>query len=35
MYLMGGDTFDGDNTGRNQLPGYIDLYWGAGYKNDG
>ena len=35
VFVLGGDTYDGDVTSRSQLPGLVDKNWGAGYKNDG
>ena len=35
VFVLGGDTYDGDVTSRSQLPGLVDKTWGAGYKNDG
>ncbi len=35
VFVLGGDTYDGDATSRSQLPGLIDKTRGAGYKNDG
>lgn len=35
LYLLGGDTYDGDTTARSQLPGVLDMKWETGYKNDG
>jgi len=34
VFLLGGDTYEGDTTVRNQLPGLLDGRWGGGYKND-
>lgn len=35
LYLLGGDTYDGDTSARSQLPGVLDMKWEVGYKNDG
>lgn len=35
VFLFGGDTYDGDDTRRNHMPGLLDLSWESGYKNDG
>ena len=35
MYVMGGDTFNGDMKEESQTPGLLDQTWGTGYKNDG
>eukprot|EP01031_Cornospumella_fuschlensis_P035821 gene35821-43448_t len=34
VYLLGGDSYDGDDTQRNYKPGLIDQKWENGYKND-
>lgn len=34
MYILGGDSYDGDDTRRNYHPGLLDKDWENGYKND-
>jgi hypothetical protein len=35
VFMLGGDSYDGDLTQRGQLPGLLDKRWGVGLKNDG
>lgn len=35
VYVLGGDSYDGDDTQRNYKPGLLDPIWENGYKNDG
>lgn len=35
VYILGGDSYDGDDTRRNFKPGLLDTNWENGYKNDG
>lgn len=35
VFLMGGDTYNGDTTQRDFIPGLMDLKAENGFKNDG